>query len=447
MSETKENKNITDNRVLLLAVLLNLAGICYYLYFLNINKYLPSPFLYNKSDSFMDLFNTIYWAGDNGRYTDWKSVYPPFSFYIVKCINSICGVAYQDDSVSIRDQSLNVIIGFIIIYFTSSLLAIKHKAFNCFSSVQKITLYLIFVSSTPMLFALERGNIIVLCPLILIYALYSKGNVRHLCIALLINIKPYFALLMLYYVYKKEWSGMSRAIVLSGFIFVGFGMLLDDNFLLFFENLLFFSKSEDLFSMRELMALPTSISAFSAILKTQDGAAFISTFIQATSPEFLTTVIEYTKYFFLVGLTMMLFNKLSFIDEYTIFISLITMLTNIGTWVGGYSIIFYIALIPAFVKMKYCKIYILIVILLAAPLDIFTILSNNIGEQYSFVSDEVVLVEWTLGAGSLLRPILNMLLLLTVLFEVAKAGSNKEYCINTKAISNCEGGINDFKCI
>ena len=53
------------------------------------NDYLPQPFFHDKGDTFMDFYHPYYWADDDGRYTLWKSVYPPliFCFYfLLKCL-------------------------------------------------------------------------------------------------------------------------------------------------------------------------------------------------------------------------------------------------------------------------------------------------------------------------------------------------------------------------
>jgi len=88
-------KNITKNHsspneynlVLVLILIINALGLAYYISHVIEYGYLPSPFVYDKSDTFMDLFNTMYWAYYEGRYTDWGSVYPPLGFLFLKIIN------------------------------------------------------------------------------------------------------------------------------------------------------------------------------------------------------------------------------------------------------------------------------------------------------------------------------------------------------------------------
>ena len=42
--------------------------------------YLPQPFVFDTNDTFMDWFNTAFWANRPGAYDVWRSIYPPLSF-------------------------------------------------------------------------------------------------------------------------------------------------------------------------------------------------------------------------------------------------------------------------------------------------------------------------------------------------------------------------------
>ena len=229
----KNSINLQQKRLVYISLFLlfNTAGFCYYLYFLAENGYLPSPFIYDKSDTFMDLFNTMYWAYDDGRYTDWGSVYPPLGFLVLKFINFLFDGSRFGDPAYMRDNSILVIFGFGLIYLLVPFLVLKTKYWQGFPGNEKILVYFIMIFSTPMLFALERGNIIVLAPILLALALSRIGFLRALSIALLINIKPYFALLMIYYIVRQNWKGFVVCTITSGLIFAISGLALDNHFL------------------------------------------------------------------------------------------------------------------------------------------------------------------------------------------------------------------------
>lgn len=401
-----------------LLLLLNAAGFFYYIYYLIGNGYLPSPFIYDKSNTFMDFFNTLYWAYEEGRYSDWGSVYPPLGFIILRGLNFIFAGSSYGDAELIRESSKLVIAGLYLIYLLVPAIIISMKYWQNFLTSEKILLYFIIVLSSPMLFTLERGNLILLAPIFLALALSKIGIARSLSIALLINLKPYFALLLIYYVARKNWRGLTGCITISGLIFIITGLALDNDFLYFFINLFSFSQEAELFSLREVMALPSSISAFSYILNHPDGAMFAASFLNAEKIAILTFIFEAMKWCAIGIALIALFMKSGKMRDAEVFALLAILISNLGIWVGGYTYIFYIALIPVIVKMQARSLYIVLLSLIALPLDIIPILGDYIGVQFSYLAAENIEIFWTLGLGSFLRPIANILLLILLSYEL-----------------------------
>jgi len=103
---------------------------------------------------------------------------------------------------------------------------------------------------------------------------------------------------------------------------------------------------------------------------------------------------------------------------------LIVVISNLGVWVGGYTYIFYIALIPVFMKMHTRLLYISLLALIAIPLDIIPLLSDFIGDYYSYLGDTHANIQWTLGLGSVVRPVANLILLLLLSCEFFVARPN-----------------------
>jgi hypothetical protein len=407
-------RGVTYTSVILLSII---AGFFYYFYCLIANGYLPSPFVYTKSETFMDLFNPMYWAYNDGRYTDWGAVYPPLSFLILKLINFVFAGSVHGSAAVMRDNSLIVIAGFILIYLAVPAAVLKTKLWEVLPTRKKILIYFVIICSTPMLFALERGNLIVLCLLLLAFVLSRIGFVRCLCIALLINIKPYFALLMIYYIARKNWKGFATCVALSGLIFAVSGLLLDNHFLVFFVNLLDFSRANGVFSLKEMLALPSSISAFSYALKHPDGVMLAACFLSPVIIAIIVYVIEATKWGVIAISLAILSTRSSVMRDAEIFTLLVVVITNLGVSVGGYSLIFYIALIPVFIKMRAKWLCIGLLVVMAMPLDIIPLMSEFLGKNFSYLSDSYVGVQWTLGLGSVIRPVANFLLLLLLSWE------------------------------
>lgn len=366
----------------------------------------------------MDFFNTLYWAYEEGRYSDWGSVYPPLGFIILRGLNFIFAGSSYGDAELIRESSKLVIAGLYLIYLLVPAIIISMKYWQNFLTSEKILLYFIIVLSSPMLFTLERGNLILLAPIFLALALSKIGIARSLSIALLINLKPYFALLLIYYVARKNWRGLTGCITISGLIFIITGLALDNDFLYFFINLFSFSQEAELFSLREVMALPSSISAFSYILNHPDGAMFAASFLNAEKIAILTFIFEAMKWCAIGIALIALFMKSGKMRDAEVFALLAILISNLGIWVGGYTYIFYIALIPVIVKMQARSLYIVLLSLIALPLDIIPILGDYIGVQFSYLAAENIEIFWTLGLGSFLRPIANILLLILLSYEL-----------------------------
>jgi hypothetical protein len=397
-------------------LLLSAIGFFYYVNYLESNGYLPSPFLYDKSDTFMDLFNVLYWAYEEGRYTDWGSVYPPFNFLVLRFINFVFAGGGYGDPALMRENSQYVIIGVCLAYLAIPAILLKTRCWRDFSKVEKILVYFTIVLSTPMLFTLERGNLILVAPILLALALSKIGMARSASIALLINIKPYFVLLMIYYIARRNWRGFFTCVILSGSIFVMSGLMLDPHFLVFLTNIFSFSQ-EDVFSLREVLAMPSSISAFTYVLNNPDGALFASEHLNEEHIATIVYLIEGTKWSVITVSMAALFLKARLMRDVEILALLVVVISNLGIWVGGYTFILYIALIPAFLKMRASWIYMGLLALLAMPLDVISLSDQIVGLQYSYLADTNVHVHWTLGLGSAIRPIANILLVLVLVYE------------------------------
>jgi hypothetical protein len=365
----------------------------------------------------MDLFNPMYWALENGRYTDWGSVYPPLNFVILKLINFVFAGEWSGDPEFMRDNSPWVIVGFCLIYLAIPAFMLKTRHWREFSNAEKSPVYLAIILSTPMLFALERGNLVVFCPLLLAIVLSRIGFSRCFSIALLINLKPYFVLLMFYYVVRKNWKALATCVALSGLFFAIPGLALDNHFFVFLKNIFNFSQDEGIFSLREVMSFPSSISAFSYVLKSQDGAMFASHFLNADTIAFVINIIEIIKWSALTTSLAVLIIRPRVMRDAEIFTLLIVIITNLGVWVGGYTLIYYIALIPFLIKLRASWLYIVLLVLMAMPLDIVSLAGDFIGKQYSYLSGLQVDVQWTLGLGSVIRPVINIIFLMLLSFD------------------------------
>lgn len=372
----------------------------------------------------MDFFNVLYWTYDDGRYTSWGAVYPPLNFIFLKIVNLIFAGGWYGDPADMRDHSQWAIAGICLAYLAIPAIILKTSLWQGFSKLEKILIYFAIVFCAPMLFTLERGNLILFTPVLLAFALSKIGMARCIFIALLVNIKPYFTLFLIYYIARKNWKGLASCTVLSALAFVISGLALDNNFFSFFSNLLNFSQEAALFSLREVMALPSSISAFSYVLQHPDGAQFAEKHLGSNSLEVIVFIIETIKWSVIAIALAALFLRSKQLRDSEIFTLLVVAICNLGIWVGGYSFILYIALIPTLIKMRTKWWYISLLSLIAMPLDIIPVIGGFIGEQYSYLAAATINIWWTLGLGSFIRPSANLIFLLLLSREFLARKSN-----------------------
>jgi len=152
--------------------------------------YLPQPFYYLKSDTLMDWFNTAYWAQRPDAYQRWGAIYPPVSLDFLQLV-SLHGCYRRDALIGRACDWLGAAA------LLASYLASVSLAFVAFRAKDRRTAAvrgLAFAIGFPMLFALERGNLVLPSLAIFILAeseLVKAWRLRAFAFALAVNFKPY----------------------------------------------------------------------------------------------------------------------------------------------------------------------------------------------------------------------------------------------------------------
>jgi hypothetical protein len=166
--------------------------------------YLPQPFIYDTNDTFMDWFNTAYWTHHSGAYSVWRTVYPPLSFAFLKL--TTIGACYRDSPFWARDcdwLSKAWIMGFFVLNLL--LVARSYRADDPATAPPRTIAMAI---GLPMLFALERGNLILPCftAFALAYGrLLKQAWIQWTAVALTVNFKPYLILAIAPYLVRRRW--------------------------------------------------------------------------------------------------------------------------------------------------------------------------------------------------------------------------------------------------
>lgn len=178
--------------------------------FFRLTGYLPQPFVFDTNDTFMDWFNTAYWANRQGIYDVWRSIYPPLSFVFLDTFN-LPG-CYLQSPLYARDcdwLARGTIMGFyalnVVIAWASF-----HRADRYTAPMRALA----FGLGLPLLFTLERGNLILVALPFFMLAygpLMQSKAWRWLSMAVTINFKPYLVLPALALAVKRDWRMLELA--------------------------------------------------------------------------------------------------------------------------------------------------------------------------------------------------------------------------------------------
>jgi hypothetical protein len=328
----------------------------------------------------------------------------------------LIGSVQFSDGFAIRDYSGAARLFVISLYLAIPGATLMLPLWSYFTPFQRVLIYIFVVLSAPLLFGLERGNLVILSMIFAGMALSWSGWKRTVFIALLINIKPYFALLLLAPLVAGLLAEFFVATILAGAIFVFTGLLLDPNFLNFLSNLLAFSGNDAAFSGREVLSLPQTIAAlaYTANILLREGIRFQLLGLTLAN---ISDIIIFVNWLIVAGAISALVAAGRRLDQRTIIAVLLVVISNLGVWVGGYSLIVFPLLVPAFWSLRGRWVHIGFVIAILLPLDSIVLYSDEIFSQLVYLSGEQVTIMWQLGMGVLLRPILNCLLLLSLTVE------------------------------
>ena len=185
-----------------------LALIVYAGWFLSVNHHLPQPFFFDPNDLQMDWYNTSFFAHRGvDAYDYWATVYPPLTFIFLKLFSKDSCYESSNDSPATLARDCDWV-GQTTLYaaFLVNLL-ILYWIYRRRDPGTALWRTIAVGLGLPMLYALERGNVMIVC--FAFFAL-AYGNVlrsaryRWLAIAVAINFKPYIAPSCLAFVVRRQ---------------------------------------------------------------------------------------------------------------------------------------------------------------------------------------------------------------------------------------------------
>ena len=165
--------------------------------------YLPAPFVFDIGDTFMDWFNTAYWAHNPGAYSVWRTIYLPLSFVITGLLGD--PRCYGNAPYDARDCDVFGIVVILLMYLGCCVIA-GIAMFKRDRSTALPRTVAIAVGG-PLLFALERGNLIL--PALMVFMLAYGGLVKNrgfiMASAFIANMKVYLLFPLVSLAIERKW--------------------------------------------------------------------------------------------------------------------------------------------------------------------------------------------------------------------------------------------------
>lgn len=418
-SDSKITQNSYFKMIILIATVVQLVWVFYFIEFYQFNGYLPLPFMNDKRDTMMDLFNTLYWSMRPDMYSAWGSIYPPLVFLLLKVSHQIFigDIAHVGGSVGLRAD--NSLYGFFytLIQFISIIsifILPLYKNINC---IIRICLAIIFTFSGPVLFGLERGNLVLFVPILLALTISYPKFKEEILFAILVNLKPYFVVFQLIFLLKGQLLKFFYSILCSTIIFLSTGFLLVDNFFLLIFNLVGITKVPIKFETYNLLSMTSSMSIYKYISNywSNEKSMMISQwdfYFDNKYVEPFILLLAYTHYVIIVFYLFGIYLVGKSFGTSRIMCLLCVLISNLSYQVGGYSLCLYLAIFPILINFQSSKLIVVLILILFLPLDWVVLVEDMPWRTYSYLSSQPIWLTPMIGLGAIIRPLCNTLLML-----------------------------------
>lgn len=206
------------------------------------NGYLRQPFFYDTWGTFSDWFSLAQYAHRRGAYDIEMSIYPPLSFVVLK-IFGIPQCYANNFHIDVRPCDWLGIAALGSFYLLAGLLTVLHL--RKFDRSTYIPRSMAMIFGFPMLYALERGNLIILtyCLYLLAFGtLLHSARLRWLCAGAVVNLKVYMIAAILAPLARRRWMAVEGALLATiGIYLTSWAILGEGNPLLILRNIAQFS--------------------------------------------------------------------------------------------------------------------------------------------------------------------------------------------------------------
>jgi len=198
------NRQAALRLVELIGAIAVLAGLLRVYMLFNSNGYLGPPFVFDVGDTFMDWFNTAYWAHNGNAYSVWRTIYLPLSFVITGFLGD--PTCYNEAPYDARDCDVFGI-GFILLMYVGCIVVTAIAFWKNDRSTALFRTIAVAVGG-PLLFALERGQLLMLTYIAMVMLYGNLVRTRGAYVwtaAFMANTKIYMVIPLFGLAIKRDW--------------------------------------------------------------------------------------------------------------------------------------------------------------------------------------------------------------------------------------------------
>lgn len=189
-----------------------------YIYFLDAG-YLPLPFFPDPNDVYADGYSSAWWAWNGRMYDEWRSVYPPFSFVLLKLISF--KTCYYGTVFEARDcdwMLWSIMLGFYVL--NGALAYLTFRKLDRSTAAPRAIAFSLGLST---LYSFEHLNLLIIAwtGMILAFSpIVRSARLRWVAIAIAINLKPYMLGLLLGELIRRRWRWVEGALIATVSLYV-----------------------------------------------------------------------------------------------------------------------------------------------------------------------------------------------------------------------------------
>lgn len=390
-------------------------GFAYCLIFLFVYGYLPGPYFYVPSDTFMDFSSPATFAYQEGAYDSFRTIYPPLSFVLLKLVAWAPCYGFNP-SEEARNCDTYGISWLFLIYAINCFLI--WRSFRKLDSDTAVPRTFALCAGLPMTYALERGNVMLFCFTCLILAygpLVRSARLRWFFAGLAVNFKFYLIGTIFAQLLKRRWRWFEGALIASLLIYlISYSIYGAGSPNEIYANIAFYANASEQATLPEFW-YPSSLQPISLLL--QGDTQFPA--LTALGSQTLTVALLFVRSIVLIATLTIIAAAVAAwwqpgaVPMYRL-ILLSIGIALINSEAGGYSqmiLIFFVF----FERWRGIgrPVAIVIAYILCIALD-FPIANSPPVVRDSYLGGRELIAEYSIGVGTLLRPLLIILMLFSL---------------------------------